>query len=160
VLRRRIIIRRAAWTTAYLTAVFAVVGALGYVEVCLERRAWTADLRARDWPTRAAALSRFGLSLHPWPSPLPCDALASSLGDVPEVRREAVPALVQVIRRGECVPEIVAQLHGDDPVTREGALRVLRAAPPETRAVACRVVGDSLQGVRDAAALACEGLGR
>jgi hypothetical protein len=95
-----VIARRAVWTLAYTAGVFLLVAALGYVEWQWETQSWARRLAAGSAEARAEAMSQYALRVSRFPHPVPFGQLVRGLSDAPEVRREAMPAVVRVVQSG------------------------------------------------------------
>lgn len=131
---RRVIARRAVWTLAYTASVFLLVAALAYAEWTWEGKWWTGRLVAQNPEIRAQAMSDYGLRVSPLLHPVPCHSFVRGLSDVPEVRREALPAVVRLVRAGRCTDELVTLVGSQsDPSARIAAARALSFAPASNR---------------------------
>jgi hypothetical protein len=126
----RVIVRRTVWTLAYTAGVFLVVAALGYVEWQWETQSWVRRLSAGSAEARAEAMSQYALRVSRFPHPVPCEQLVRGLSDAPEVRREAMPAVVRVVRSGYCIRDVADALgNGSDAAVRIAAARALAFTP-------------------------------
>lgn len=130
-----VIARRAVWTLAYTAGVFLFVGAFGYVEWQWETQSWARRLTASSAEARAEAMSQYALRVSRFPPPVPCEQLARGLSDAPVVRREALPAVVRVLRSGHCVRDVSAVVGSSgDAAARLAAVRALAFIPVRRRA--------------------------
>ena len=132
------------WTLAYVAGVFLFVGVFAYAEWRWEAESWAQRFAAPSAEVRARAMSDYSLRVSRLPHPVPCHSLVLGLSDVPEVRREAMIAVVRVVRSGYCVRNVAELLHSKaEPSVRISAARALAFAPPSERAEVVRVLASS-----------------